>query len=83
MESSQIRHPDNLALLSSLSSEMSSMTILWSCGDDDDGDGDGGDGDGEFEGAASTTLGKFAVQRATFSAQARPLEKRLALPTTR
>ena len=78
MESSQIRHPDNLALLSSLSSEMSSMTILWSCGDDD-----GGDGDGQFEGAASTTLGKFALQRATFSAQARPLEKRLALPTTR
>lgn len=82
MESSQIRHPDNLALLSSLSSEMSSMTILWSCGDDDGGDDDGGggddgdddggdddggdddggDGDGELEGAASTTLGKFALQ---------------------
>jgi hypothetical protein len=86
-ESSRTCRPDNSAL-PSLSSETSSMTISWSCGDDDDGDDDSGDDDGgddddENEGAASTTPGKFALQRATLSAQARPLETRLSLPTTR
>ena len=69
-ESSRTCRPDNSAL-PSLSSEMSSMTISWSCGDDDDsdddsGDDDGGDDDDENEGAASTTPGKFALRTSSY-----------------